>query len=371
MPSIRRCVILSQQMLTSKERVLCSLNWQEPDRVPVNTYLTPEIDALIRRHFSGRDPLDVFEVDLRGIPGPAFHGKMRPPQNGISYGLWGEGYIRVQNPVGGTYDEAADVPLAALQSMDDFRNYPWWPNADDFDYSGIADQCDALQDYAVCCGGAGAPDIVNGVSRCRGMEQVLIDIITRDEVGMAIIDQRCDFFYEHYRRILEAGRGKIDILCTGEDMGNQNGRMVSARDFDEVFRPRLQRFIDLGHHYGARVMMHSCGDTHELMPTFIEMGLDVLDAMQPEPKGMQPEKIRELCRGKLAFCGLISTQQTLPYGSEEDCRREARHRLDTIARGGGYIFSPAHCIQPDTPLRNILATYEEALGKRLEPTSSA
>jgi len=101
------------------------------------------------------------------------------------------------------------------------------------------------------------------------------------------------------------------------------------------------------------------------MPTFIEMGLDVLDAMQPEPKGMNPEKIRKICYGKLAFCGLISTQQTLPHGTVEQCRAEARHRLDVIAKGGGYIFAPAHCIQPDTPIENVIAIYEEALGHKL------
>jgi uroporphyrinogen decarboxylase len=101
------------------------------------------------------------------------------------------------------------------------------------------------------------------------------------------------------------------------------------------------------------------------MPTFIEMGLDVLDAMQPEPPGMDPEAIREQCRGRLAFCGLISTQQTLPYGTVEDCRAEARHRLEVIAPGGGYVFGPAHNIQPDTPLANVLAIYEEALGREL------
>jgi uroporphyrinogen decarboxylase len=141
--------------------------------------------------------------------------------------------------------------------------------------------------------------------------------------------------------------------------------MFSPRDFDEVFRPRLQRFFDLAHEFGAKAMLHSCGDTHEIMPTFIEMGLDILDAMQPEPAGMSPERIRELCKGKLAFCGLISTQHTLPHGTVEECRAEARHRLDVIAQGGGYIFAPAHCIQPDTPLENILAAYEEALGTKL------
>jgi uroporphyrinogen decarboxylase len=108
-------------------------------------------------------------------------------------------------------------------------------------------------------------------------------------------------------------------------------------------------------------MMHSCGDTHEIMPEFIDMGLDILDAMQPEPRGMNPESIRAICKGKLAFCGLISTQHTLPHCGVAECRKEARHRLDVIARGGGYIFAPAHCIQPDTPLENILAVYGEAL----------
>ena len=197
------------------------------------------------------------------------------------------------------------------------------------------------------------------------MEQVLMDIVLRDEVGMAIIDKRVDVCYEVLRRGLEAAAGKVDVLCLGEDCGNQNGRMVSPRDFEEVFQPRLQRFYDLAHEFGAKAMMHSCGDTHEIMPTFIEMGLDVLDAMQPEPKGMDPETIRGMCEGRLAFCGLISTQHTLPYGTVADCRAEARHRLDVIAKGGGYIFAPAHCIQPDTPLENVLTVYEEALGKKL------
>ena len=248
--------------------------------------------------------------------------------------------------------------------MDDFKNYPW-PGVEDYDFSTIEEQCNQLKDFAVCFGGAGMPDIVNGVSRGRGMEQTLTDIALEDEVGMAIIDKRVDFYYEYARRGLESAKGKIDILCCGEDCGTQNGRLVSPRVFGKVFKPHLKKFYDLAHEYGTKAMMHSCGDTHDIMPTFIEMGLDVLDAMQPEPPGMNPEKIRKLCFGKLAFCGLISTQQTLPHGTVEDCRKEARHRLDVIAKGGGYIFSPAHCIQPDTPIENVIAIYEEALNKKL------
>ena len=349
--------------MTSRERVLCSLDWQEPDRVPVQIYLTPEMREKLQQHFGERNLLECLGIDFRSA-GPRYLGKTKEPRDGIRYDLWGAGYRTVKHPRGGTYDEAVELPLADLKTMDDVERYAW-PNPDLYDYSVIPDQCTASRDYAVCLGGAGSPDIVNGVSRGRGMEQVLIDIATRDEVGLAIIDRRVDFSYEVLRRGLEAADGKADILCLGEDCGQQNGRMVSPRDFDEVFRPRLQRFYDLGHEFGAKVMMHSCGDTSEIQPTFIDMGLDILDAMQPEPKGMEPETIRENCKSKLAFCGLISTQKTLPFGTVADCRAEARHRLDVIAKGGGYIFSPAHCIQPDTPLENVLTIYQEALGKDL------
>jgi len=349
--------------MTSKERVLCSLDWREPDRVPIQIYLTPEVRTRLAEHFGRADFLDSLGVDFRSV-GPRWKGKTRQPRNGITYDMWGAGYRRVEHESGGAYDEAVVLPLAKLKTMDDVEGYPW-PSPDDYDYSGIPDQCEAAKDYAVCLGGAGVPDILNGVLRGRGMEQVLIDIATRDPVGLAIIDRRVDFWYEVIRRSLDAADGKVDILCLGEDCGNQNGRMFSPSDFEEVFRPRLQKFIDLAHRFGAKAMMHSCGDTHEIMPTFIEMGLDVLDAMQPEPPGMDPETIRATCKGKLAFCGLISTQRTLPHGTVEQCRAEARHRLDVIAKGGGYIFAPAHCIQPDTPLENVLAVYEEALGAAL------
>jgi uroporphyrinogen decarboxylase len=307
--------------------------------------------------------LAALRVDFRTV-GPVYCGRVREPHDDITYDMWGAGYRRVDHGRGGTYDEAVELPLADLRKLDDVQRYPW-PSPDDFDYTTIADQCEKVKGFAVCLGHAGWPDILNGVSRGRGMEQVVMDITLRDEVGLAIIDRRVDFFYEVARRSLDAAGGRVDILCLGEDCGHQGGRMFSPKDFDEVFRPRLQRFYDLAHRYRARAMMHSCGDTHELQPTFIEMGLDVLDAMQPEPPGMNVDAMRSVCRGKLAFCGLISTQQTLPFGTEADCRAEARHRLDVIAPGGGYIFSPAHCIQADTPLRNVLAVYEEALGRKL------
>lgn len=344
--------------MTPKERVLTACRHQEPDRVPLQGYFTPEIWQRLTDHFPGRNLLEVLGIDLRGVDGE-WHG-VKPTGPAESYDLWGVGYSQVVNEYG-TYHEATDLALARIKTMDDVAAYPW-PKVEDWDFSHIQEQCDRCAPYAVTFSGAGTPDIVNGVSRGRGMEQVLCDIVTEDEVGTAIIDHRVQYYYEYCKRGLEAAGGKIDILCLGEDCGTQNGRLFSDAVFRKFFVPRIKPFIDLAHEHGALAMLHSCGDTHEIMPTFIEMGLDILDAMQPEPAGMNPERIKAQFGDRLTFCGLVSTQQTLPHGTVEEVRAEVRHRKAVIGKGGGYILSPAHCIQPDTPLENVLALYEEARG---------
>ena len=82
------------------------------------------------------------------------------------------------------------------------------------------------------------------------------------------------------------------------------------------------------------------------------MGHDVIMA-QAEPDGMAPEGLKRDFGNDLTYLGL---------GTEEECRVEARTLIDTMGKGGGYIFAPSNLIQPDTPLDNILAMYEEAQG---------
>lgn len=350
--------------MTPKQRVLTACRHEQTDRVPIQGYFTPEILTQLREHFGARDVYEALGLDLRDVNAP-YTGECRPgpglPGKADYYDVWGTGYTHKHHEAGGSYPEASELPLALLHTLEDVAGYPW-PSAEDYDYSVLPARCDAVSEYAVCFGGAGIPDIVNGVGRGRGMEQVLIDIVTNDPVGVAVIDHRVDMYYEYCRRGLEAAGGRIDILCLGEDCGNQNGRMFSPRTFDEFFVPRIGKFIDLAHEFGALAMLHSCGDTSDIMPTFIDMGLDILDAMQPEPAGMNPAEIKRRYGDHLTFCGLISTQQTLPHGSAEDVRREVRERIEIVGAGGGYICSPAHCIQPDTPLENVLALFAEAQG---------
>jgi len=360
-----------REKLLPRERVTMAIDHQEPDRPPIQFYATSEVRKLLTDYFKGQDPMEIFEVDFRGV-GPKYLEKLKKPISGSgidAYDMWGVGYRNCPYHldtigVSGTYPEAVYKPFAGVKTIDEVTTYPW-PNPDDFDYSVIGEQIEHNKGFAVILGGAGIPDIITGMgARGRGLEQLLIEIALRDEVGIAIIDGRVNFWYEYLHRGLEAGRGKIDIVQLGDDLGTQKGLIISPEMFDAFFRPRYQKFIDLAHNYGAKVFFHSCGSTYLLHSRFIEMGLDVLDSVQTEPANMDPEKLKAEFGDRLTYCGMIDTQRLLPYGTVEECRVIARHRIKVIGRGGGYIFAPSHALQIDTPLENILAIYEEATGKK-------
>jgi uroporphyrinogen decarboxylase len=210
-------------------------------------------------------------------------------------------------------------------------------------------------------------DIVNGLgARGRGYEQLLVEIMTQDPVVLALIDRQLEAHFEFCRRGLEAGRGEIDVLLIGEDCGIQSGPLFSPAMFRAFFAPRIKRFVDLAHAQGAACMMHCCGSVRQVLPIFIEkVGLDILQAVQPEAVGMDPEGLKRDFGDHITFCGMISLQKTLTRGTVEECRREAEHRVRVIGKGGGYIFSPANTITLDAPLENVLAIYEVVTGKAL------
>ena len=108
--------------MTPRERVLCSLDWREPDRVPVQTYLTPEIHEKLTAHFTGRDVLEALEIDFRTV-GPVYRGDVKPSRDGVTYDIWGAGYRRVDHGRGGVYEEAVLLPLAELKTMDDVQAF--------------------------------------------------------------------------------------------------------------------------------------------------------------------------------------------------------------------------------------------------------
>lgn len=342
--------------MNSKERVLAAVNHVQPDRVPLDYLGTPEINAALLNHFRTNDMDVVLQglgVDLRTVA-PAYVGPPLQP----GFDIWGVERRPVRNQAG-TYDEPCNFPFKNMQSLEEVERYPW-PSVDWFDFSVIPEQCKRFKEYGIVFGSMGVMDLINGIAFGRGVEQTIFDIADENPVYLALAEKRFNFFFEYSRRGLEAGRGMIDIFFVGDDYGTQRGLLMSPVKWRKLFAPYLKQMIDLGHAYGCKVMLHSCGSTRALMEDFIALGLDIYETVQPEAEGMNPEELKALYGDKLCFHGTISTQRTLPFGTVEDVKSEVRQRIAVVGRNGGLILAPAHNIQPDTKLENVLALYDTA-----------
>ena len=193
----------------------------------------------------------------------------------------------------------------------------------------------------------------------RGIENFLADMAGDPSGAQKILNKIIDKNMVMIENFIEAP--EIDGVLLGSDWGTQLDLIMSPDTWQEMIRPGEQREYDLVHSYEKDLWVHSCGNVEKIIPSLIEMGLDVLNSVQPE--AMDIAKLKKDYGDKLTFWGGISTQKTLPMGTPEEVREETRRVRELMSKGGGYILAPAQQIQGDVPAENIIALAETAKEK--------
>ncbi|NLP09722.1 hypothetical protein GX408_04905 [bacterium] len=349
--------------MRSKERVLTAFAHAIPDRVPINYLCNPAIDARLKAHFGLKQDDDEalrrrLGVDFRTIDAPYIGEKLYEDLPGITVDNFGRHRRWVQHDWGGYWDYCT----WPLQNADEETIADWrLPNPDDFDYSVIQHLSRRYKDYCVVVGHPGVGDIINSMGMLRTMEQVLVDLMLDEPAGLLLIDRSTNLWLQIMERILEAGKGAIDLFWMGEDLGTQRGPTISLGLYRKHIRPRHQKFIDLAKAYGLPVMIHSCGSSSWAFNDFIEMGVSVVDTLQPEAVDMAPSFLKKNYGSKLAFHGMISTAGELAFGTVDQVRKMVRSTLEIMMPDGGYALAPTHEIQDNSPTENVLAMYETAM----------
>jgi uroporphyrinogen decarboxylase len=216
-------------------------------------------------------------------------------------------------------------------------------------------KCEAWHGYPIL-GGCYEPFYV--YCRLRGMEQALTDLALNPEVAEAALERIYYFHESVIRRTLEAAKGLIDIIYVAEDLGTQATLLMSPASFRRFLKPRMRKMIDLAHSYGAKVMHHDDGAIRPLLPELIELGIDILNPIQWRCAGMGREELARDFGKSVIFHGGVDNQQTLPFGTPDDVKREVRDNIRIFRMGRGYVVAPCHNLQPNTPTANILAMYE-------------
>ena len=346
--------------ITSLERVKMMIAHETADRVPRDYLANPEIDKRVKAHFGlalndTEGLMTRLGVDFREIRLPYTGPKLHEDIPGKHIDIWGIRTRWVEHGTGGYWDYC-DFPLKEA----DLEMVEAWPmpNPDDFDYDGIAAQCEKWSDLFKWYGNPGLGDVINTTGMIRSMDQVLMDMILDEPVFIRLVERRIDVQLAVTERALEKANGKIDGIWLGEDLGTQIGPMISLDLYRKHLQPYHQKFVDLAKAYNLPVMIHSCGSSSWAFNDFIEMGIEVVDTLQPEAKDMAPAYLKETYGDKLAFHGSISTAGPVASGTVAETIADARQILEIMMPGGGYAFSPTHMLQDNSPTENVIALYE-------------
>lgn len=354
--------------MTSKERVLNTVAHQQPDRPPIFATLTPQvaeklgehlktdpgepIDSMLSTRISHTDMLVQMGNDCVGIAAAAANGASTTVMDdGLLVNEWGMKF----KPVG-LYTEFYVYPLAGATSVADVEKYPIPDPLADGRYDHAAATVKKYgNDYAV------VGDLECSMFEMSwylvGFDKFLMDLSTREAYALALLDRVLEYSTAVGLKLIELG---ADIIWAGDDYGTQRGLLISPQMWREICKPRIKQMFDAFKKANPDIKLawHSCGSILPIIPDFIEIGLDILNPLQPMATGMEPEFIKKEYGKDLAFFGAIDVQNLLPFGSPDEIKAEVTRRIDILGAGGGYIVAPAHNIQPDTSVENILAMYE-------------
>jgi uroporphyrinogen decarboxylase len=341
--------------MTSKERVLRNYTFQPVDRFTIDFCASSDVYARLRDYFGVADDLalmEVLHVDFR-YPKPNWIGFPLIDRDGNA-----TDYFGIPRRGVGDFGYPIRHPLAEVSSIDEVNAYPYWPTADMWDYDRYAEDCARFDQYAVL-GGAWAW-FFEAACELVGMDRFFYLMKDMPEVAHAILEKTVSFMERTSEIMFQKAGRHIDICFTGDDYGFQRGPMMSKAMFRDFAQSYLQRIYNVGKRHGKLVMHHSCGSVASLIPTFIDMGLNVLEPVQVKAAGMDPAELARKHGGKLCFHGSIDTQGTLPFGTPDDVRREVRLRVETFKPYGGFTIAPSQHLLKDIPTGNIVAMYDEA-----------
>jgi uroporphyrinogen decarboxylase len=357
--------------LSPRERVMCTLGHDVPDRTPLFIKAEKEVWPMLRQHLGVADNEGVMRrlgIDVRTVA-PRYVGPQREVfLDGSFIDVLGH-HRKVVEHQFGTYLEYAGFPLAEYKSVDDLAAYPW-PKADWWEVDHIPDEIERLNqdtEYAILYEAGSVLETGWGL---RGLDTFLMDMAINPDMAQFIMERWADFWIELGRKVLEAGDGRIDIAWTWDDIGTQNGPMISPRMWEQQIKPHHVRMNKALKEHDVTLMYHSCGSIMPFIDGLIDMGVEILNPLQPRAKGMDLPYVKATYGDQLAFHGAMDIQKTLPHGTTEDVAAEVRDRIQVLGAGGGYILAPAHMMQGDTPVENIVTMYDTARSTPVPPKPS-
>jgi uroporphyrinogen decarboxylase len=357
--------------MNSKERFRTVCGHRLLDRFPIDYLADPETDHRLKRFYGIRtedELLDVLNCDFYYLPFrdisqnesflPFYKGpvlKMTETERMCPFEIQ---YRRGAYNSKFAVDEVIKGPLENATHPEDILNHRW-PSMDWFDLDPLHAECENHKERVII--GGMWTGILGDSYRMLGFQNFLMNMAMNPSLIKTLVDRMTEFYLELNDRVFSVLKGKIDIWFFGNDYATQNGLLFSIAMFEDFFLENIKRLTALAKSHGLKIMEHTCGAVSELLPLFIEAGIDIIDPIQVTAKGMEPAVLKERFGENIVFHGGIDTQQILPRESPAAVYEHACEIMNVLGQNGGYIFAPSQILQSDIPVENITAMYRAAM----------
>jgi uroporphyrinogen decarboxylase len=371
--------------MSHRERVLKALNHEETDRVPLDMgsssttginlhayenlkkHLVLDIKTKVLSHRSqlawvDESILRLFGIDTRILAPPPMEDKLSPTtttKDGLESYMDEWGVVRTK-PAGGHYYVSKAPFEGAHVSVLDLKKHKWPDPTDPNKIKGLKEEAQRLRqqtDCALVLNLSGR--LISLGQSLRGFGPWLEDLVINQKFACSLLDIGLEIQMELCKRMLEAVGNCVDVVCFGDDYGMQTGPILSPDMYRKIFKPRQKKLYSLiKAKTDAKILHHSCGSVYKLIGDFIDVGIDALNPIQVSAEDMDSKKLKREFGNRIAFWGGVDSQRVLPFGTQDEVKKEVKGRIDDLGPGGGYILAAVHNIQAEVPPENIVALFE-------------
>lgn len=374
--------------MNSRERVLKTLNHQEPDRIPFDLGATiatgihttayrrlrrylglpavePRIEDVIQQLAAIDDDVaERLQTDCRNVAPRAsgiYNLDFRDEGDYTAYtDEWGIDWRMPKS--GGFYYDMVRHPLAEAESVADVADYAWLDAADPYRFSGLRERARAAQAQGklVILGGLCA-GISEMHSWLRGYSQYYTDFYLNPELSEHLMDRVAELKMAYWERALSEAGEHVDVVIEADDMAGQDRLLFSPdiyRRFVKRRHARIHAFIKQ-QAPAVKIWFHSCGAIRPLIGDLIETGIDILNPVQKSATGMDLVELKRDFGDALTFWGGgVDTQRVFGTGTPQEVRDDVKRSIDALAPGGGFVFATVHNTQANVPPENFVAMWE-------------
>ena len=351
--------------MTNRENILRALKRDNPGSVPFEFVLCPSKLEEFKIRTGAVNYQDYYKFPLRYI-------ELNPTIKNTDFtkyykNLPAKAQLLSWNPEWGVMSVKGSVahfeemlhPMENFEAVEEILAYPFPDYLEDYRWEGFAEKVKSVKEKDLLPVAFMQMTIFEIAWYLRGMDNFMVDMLTNEDFAESLLEKITVIRTGMAERYAKAG---IEILMLGDDVSTQLDMMMNPELWRKMLKPKLKRIIEAAKENNPDILIfyHGDGNLQKIIPDLIEIGVNILNPVQPEC--MNPAEIKKLYGDKLSFWGTLGTQHTMPFGSPEEVTKTCKELIETVGLGGGLLLAPTHTIEPDVPWENLQA-FIDAVGK--------